>query len=143
MIVVDTNVVSELVRTDPDPTVLLWFSGLRPDELCLTATVTAEIYDGISRLPPGRRRDTLQTHVDELLGTAFGSRVLPFDHPSARVYALVVERRRRAGRPIAIADAQIAAVCLRHDATLATRNVPDFDHLGIDVVNPWTAETHT
>lgn len=137
MIVLDTNVVSETTRERPDPRIAAWLGALTESEVHITATVVAELSSGVARLPIGRRRLELQDRLDLVLEQDFGSRVLAFDVEAARAYAVVVELRRRVGRPIQIADAQIAATCLVHDAALATRNVRDFDGCGIRVIDPW------
>lgn len=140
MIVLDTNVVSEVTRPRPDPGVLAWIRELPGPDVRLTATVVAELCEGVARLPESRRRVAMQDHLDLILEEDFGDRILPFDADAARAYAAVIEIRRRQGRPIQIADAQIAAVCLVHDATLVTRNARDFEGCGFPVIDPWTTE---
>jgi toxin FitB len=137
LIVLDTNVVSETMRARPEPAVLTWLDRQQPDQLWLTAVNVAELMVGVARLPPGLRRQQLAEGVAGVLEQDFAGRVLSFDTDAAAVYAELVAVRERAGRPIAIADAQIAAICLRHGATLATRNQKDFDALGLPLVNPW------
>lgn len=139
MIVLDTNVISESRRPRPDAHVETWLAGTSASESYLTATVVAEIASGISVLPPGRRRLELHDALDLLVEEDFAGRVLPFSLAAAWAYARVVEVRRRQGRPIAVADAQIAAVCLVHGARLATRNTADFEGLGLELVDPWGA----
>ncbi|MGI8869019.1 MAG: type II toxin-antitoxin system VapC family toxin [Mycobacteriales bacterium] len=135
MIVIDTNVVSEMMRERPDPTVLGWADAA--GRLCTTAVTLAEIEHGIARLPDGRRRDRLAATAATVFAD-YGEAILPFDARAARRYARIVVGRERAGRPIPAADAQIAAICLSRQATLATRNTGDFDATGIDLINPWT-----
>ncbi|MFT4135653.1 type II toxin-antitoxin system VapC family toxin [Microbacterium sp.] len=137
MIVLDTNVVSEARRRRPDGRVTAWLAEVMESEVYLTATVVAEVASAISVLPPGRRRIELQDALDLLLEHEFAGRVLPFDLAGAFAFAHVIELRRRQGRPIDVADAQIASVCLAHDAALATRNVGDFAGLGLRVIDPW------
>lgn len=137
MIVVDTNVVSEASRIVPDARVDGWFKRRVGEELYVTATVAAELYFGIERMPPGRRRTTLSSRIGLILDQYFDDRITPFDDAAARAYATIQAIRRRSGRPISMGDAQIAAVCLVHDATLATRNTRDFQECGIRLVNPW------
>ena len=136
MIVVDTNVTSELMRPSPSPAVSAWLRAQNPNELHTTAVTAAEIGYGISRLPDGHRRDLL---ADAAVGifSAFSEHVLPFDVAAAAEYAGIVVNRERAGSPINGFDAQIASICRRHQAVLATRNVKDFAGTGIDLTNPW------
>jgi len=136
VIVADTNVVSELMRPAPSPLVVEWAHGVPAAELCTTAITVAEVCYGIERLPRGKRKQLLAATADEVF-TAFADKVLPFDGDAARQYAPVVLRREQAGRPISGFDAQIAAICHAHHATLATRNTGDFEATGIDVVDPW------
>jgi len=137
VIVVDTNVVSDLMRPQPAGEVVAWFAGQDPTVLRLTSVTVAELLYGIARLPRGRRRDSLNAAADELT-LRFADDVLAFDLAAARRYSAIVTARERAGTPIAALDAQIAAICLVHDAMLATRNVKDFAETGVDIVNPWS-----
>lgn len=137
-ILLDTNVLSEILRSEPSPAVLAWFAGQGAQALVVSAVTQAEMLLGARLLPPGRRRDKLQGALDGLFGTDFGGRVLPFDTAAVPHYVDVVAARRSAGRPISQFDAQIAAIALRHDATLATRNVKDFEGCGLRLVDPWT-----
>lgn len=136
MIVVDTNVVSELMRPSPEPIVVDWVLSHRVGELCTTSITLAEIRSGIERLPAGRRRDALRSSAEQAFA-AFDKQVLPFDAASAAEYATVVTLRERAGAPIDGFDAQIAAICRARGSGLATRNVKDFRDTRIDVVDPW------
>ena len=136
MIVVDTNVMSELMKPSPESAVREWVRAQDPDELHTTAIGLAEIRYGIERLSGGRRRDLLRTTADEIFA-AFENQILPFDAAAARHYATIVTTRDDAGLPIDGFDAQIAAICSLHHATLATRNVKDFLGTGIAVTNPW------
>ena len=136
MIVVDTNVTLELMRPSPSPAVADWVRARSVTELYTTSISFAEIRYGIERLPAGRRRDLLRAAADEVF-TAFAEHVLPFDVTAAAHYAGIVHGRDRAGSPIDGFDAQIASICVAHDAALATRNVRDFRGTGIDVIDPW------
>ena len=140
MIVVDTNVVSELTRLTPAPAVMAWFSEQDPAALFLTAVSEAELRAGVAILPAGRRRDRLATEVDTMVEQDFAGRVLPFDSAAARAYAAIAAGRRSAGRPIIDADCQIAAIARARDAAVATRNTGDFEHCGIAVIDPWARE---
>lgn len=136
MIVVDTNVASELMRPTPTRSVVDWVRSRRGRELYTTAITLAEIRYGIERLPDSHRKVLLRTTADDVFA-AFKGQVLPFDAPAAVQYALVVTRRDAAGSPIDGFDAQIASICRTHGAPLATRNVKDFQGTGIDTINPW------
>lgn len=137
MIVLDTNVISELARQEPDPGVLSWLDSLDASEVATTAVTAAELRYGVARLPDGRRKRELTLMIRGILAEDFHGRVLPFDERSSAWYADIVTGRERIGRPIGVADAQIAAICHDLGATLATRNVPDFEETGIELVNPW------
>ena len=139
MIIIDTNVVSELMRATPDPAVLAWFAGHAADTLFLTAISEAELRTGAAILPVGQRRDRLVGAIDAMIDQDFAGRILPFDSPAARCYAETAAARRAAGKPIMDADCQIAAIARACNAAIATRNVKDFEGCGIDVINPWNA----
>ena len=138
MIILDTNVVSELMRPEPDARVRQWVSGLRADELGTTAVTVAEIRHGIERLPDGRRREGLLSAATDLFA-AFGELVQPFDALAAAWFGRVMVRRAGLGLPIEGFDAQIAAICRARGAVLATRNVKDFLETGVEVIDPWSA----
>ena len=140
MVVIDTNVVSELMRLTPEPAVMAWFSRQDSADLYLTAVSEAELRAGAAILPAGRRRDRLAAEVDAVLREDFTGRVLPFDSAAARAYAAIAASRRSAGRPILEADCQIAAIARARDAAVATRNGADFEHCGIAVIDPWTED---
>jgi hypothetical protein len=140
MIVLDTNVVSELMRPEPAPAVLAWLRQRSGGSLHTTTVTVAEIRYGIARLPEGRRRETLQQAASEIFA-AFPRQVIPFDLAAANTYADVVTGRESIGNPIDGFDAQIAAICRSHAATLATRNTKDFIDTGITLVNPWEETT--
>jgi toxin FitB len=137
LIVLDTNVLSEMMRPAPDATVAAWISA-RPASSLFTTTVTqAEILYGLALLPSTRRRKRLEAAVSEIFATDLAGRVLPFDQAAARSYAEIAAARRKAGRPLAQFDAQIAAIARSRGADVATRNVTDFEGCGIDVTDPW------
>lgn len=139
-VVLDTNVISELMRATPDLQVEEWVRGVQPALVHTTAVTLAEVRFGIARLPAGRRRALLGDAAEEVFG-AFADRVLPFDIAAAGHYAEVVIAREHAGIPIAGSDAQIAAICRVVRAALATRNTGDFAGLGLDLIDPWRAGT--
>ncbi len=135
MIVLDTNVVSELAKPTPSSVVVAWLDA--QDGLAIAAPALAELRFGIARLPDGERRTTLNEAIDGLVADDLDGLVLAFDRASADAYGLIAAARERAGRPIGIADAQIAAICLVRNAVLATRNVRDFLDTGIEIIDPW------
>lgn len=138
MIVVDTNIVSELMRPSPFERVREWVREQPARELYTSAVTVAEVLYGIERLPRGRRQEDLKSSATELFGS-FADQVLAFDAAAAEQYALVVSHRERLGMPIEGFDARIAAICRVRGAALATRNVSDFRETGIAVVNPWNS----
>ena len=140
MIILDTNVISELARTDPEPNVVNWLDSLPAAEVATTAVTAAELLYGVARLPDGRRRDSLAETIDALIREEFRDRIEPFDVRAAEQYATIVVGRVKKGRPISMADAQIAAICRARSAALATRNTGDFTDTGIDLINPWKAD---
>ncbi|RZQ59949.1 type II toxin-antitoxin system VapC family toxin [Amycolatopsis suaedae] len=140
MIILDTNVVSELMRQAPEPAVVAWADRRSAGELFLTAVTAAELLHGVARLPAGKRRSALTEHIRGLLDTDFDGRILPFTADAAVEYAVVIAARERAGRPITVADAQIAAIARVYGATLATRNVADFAGTGVALADPWAGE---
>ena len=139
MIVLDTNVVSELFRREPDTRVVAWLESLDGD-VAITAITLAELLTGVRRLPEGRRKADLEAAVVAAVEPYRGGHaVLPFDDECAAPYAEILSGRERAGLPIATADAQIAAICRAHGAMCATRNTKDFVETGIDLIDPWSS----
>lgn len=138
VLVLDTNVISELMRPGPAPTVTTWLALQTPTDVFLTAVTEAELRYGVALIPDGRRRRALERVVDGIISEDFRGRVLPFDSQVAPAYARIVSERRAAGRPISQLDAQIAAIAFTHAATLATRNVRDFEGCNLELVDPWT-----
>ena len=142
MIILDTNVVSELMKPVSDAAVERW-TALQPAEsLYVTSITRAEIFLGILLLPKGKRRVQLEEAAEGLFAEDFGARVLSFGGEAARRYAEIAAARRRAGRPISHFDAQIAAIAGVHDATLSTRNIDDFKGCGVKLLNPWLPSKH-
>lgn len=135
MIVIDTNVLSEPLRTRPEPRVLAWLSTVS-GEVGLTSISIGEILTGVRRLPAGRRRDGLLAEVERSFGT-YAALVMPYDEPAARTYAAMNESRRVAGHPLSVEDGMIAAICRSRGLALATRNTKDFHGLGLELVDPW------
>ena len=141
MIILDTNVVSELIRATPDPGVRAWINSRPSAQIGTTAITAAELYYGVARLPVGQRRQQLAIAVSALLNDALRGRIVPFDERAARRYADVITGREHAGRPIGVPDAQIAAICRELGAVLATRNIRDFEETGVEFIDPWQADT--
>ncbi len=137
MIVLDTNVLSEIMRAKPDPVVLDWLDAQQPDDLWLNSVVAAELLFGVARLPEGARKQQLALAVSAMLEQDFAAQILSFDLSAASVYAVMLAERARIGASMAKADAQIAAICLSRDATLATRNTRHFEGVGLSLMNPW------
>ena len=137
MFVLDTNVVSELLRPAPNPAVVAWVAGRPGGNLFLTAIGEGELRFGVAIMPAGARRDALAADVDAMLREDFARRVLPFDSLAARGYATIAAARRRAGRSVSQADCQIAAIAASRGWRVVTRNVRDFEETGVAVINPW------
>jgi predicted nucleic acid-binding protein len=133
----DTDVVSELVRVRPEQRVLDWVARRMAADLCLSAITLGELIRGAARLPEGRRRTSLRRWLDVDLRREFEERILAFDQSTARIWGDLMGEADRRGRPRAAIDAQIAATALQHDLTLATRNTADFAGLDLPLVNPW------
>jgi toxin FitB len=139
VIVLDTNVLSELMRSEPAAAVFTWVSAQPRATLYTTSVSKAEILYGIAVLPEGRRRLALAAAAEAVFADDFGGRVLPFDEAAAVHYAEIVASRRREGRPIEAFDAQITATAMVAGAGLATRDTEDFAGCGLTVINPWEA----
>ena len=137
MFILDTNVISEIIRPIPDEQVLEWAGNQASEDLFLTAISEAELRYGAAVLPLGSRREKLQQEIDGMLKWDFAGRVLPFDSEAAQAYAVIGAERRAAGLPISLADCQIAAIAHATGATIATRDTGGFRGCGVEVVNPW------
>lgn len=135
--ILDTNVLSELLRTRPSPSVLAWFAAQGPYSLSVTAVTQAEMMLGARLLPKGKRRTALERALSAMFDEDFSGRILPFDSRAVAAYVEIVAERRALGRPISQFDAQIAAIARSTGAALATRNTVDFEHCGIDLIDPW------
>jgi predicted nucleic acid-binding protein len=136
VIILDTNVVSEVMRTAPSPVVLNWLAR-HQDQLYTTTVTLGEILYGIEIVPDGKRRRDLLNGADKMFTQVFIGRIFPFDEQAARAFATAAAARKRRGTPISELDAQIAAIAYMHGATLATRNTADFEGCDIRLVNPW------
>ncbi len=137
MIVLDTNVLSELLRPTPAPQVEAWLAAQDGANVYFTAVGEAELRHGVAILPAGRRRDALAQAIEGMLDEDFRDRILPFDREAARAYAAIAAERRAAGRPISQFDCQIAAIARAHGASVATRNTGDYEGCGVAVIDPW------
>jgi predicted nucleic acid-binding protein len=137
MIILDTNVVSELLRPAPNHAVLRWLDGQDTYDFYLSAIVVAELYTGITCMPEGKRRSELQNRLDLILEKEFPERILPFDTACAIQHAELMGANRRRGTLVSIPDNQIAATCLHYGAALATRNTKDFIYSGVTLIDPW------
>ncbi|MBT1174412.1 type II toxin-antitoxin system VapC family toxin [Bifidobacterium sp. LC6] len=137
MIVLDTNVVSEILKKDnSDHNVINWFIQLPPQE-CRTTTITiAELLYGLAIKPVGQRRDNLSQTIQAFIAT-YRDRTWSFNQTAASHYAAIAASRRQTGRPIGVQDAMIAAIARSHGAAVATRNIKDFEGTGVELINPW------
>jgi predicted nucleic acid-binding protein len=143
MILLDTNVVSELMRPAPSEAVLAWFAAQDAADLYLSAIGEAELRRGAAMLPADKRRDQLMATIDAMIAEDFAGRILPFNSAAAQAFVLVFLERRAAGRPISFADGQIAATARAQGAAIATRNTADFAGCGIAVIDPWAHQQGT
>ena len=137
MIILDTNVMSELMRTRPDDLVIDWIQSQSPHSLYMTSINVFELSTGLFTLPTGRRRTQLTELLDALMAGLVDQRLLVFDRAAADRSARIMAKLRAAGRPIDIRDAMIGGIALANGATLATRNIRHFTKTGVRLVNPW------
>lgn len=137
MLILDTNVISEILRPLPNEAVVSWFESLPKQQLFTTAVTQAEILYGIALLPPGSRRRNLLDVARLIFEEDLENHILPFDGEAAKHYAEIGAARKSAGRPITQFDAMIASIARLHGAKIATRNTSDFENCGIEMVNPW------
>ena len=139
MIVLDTNVISELMRAKPHPAVLAWVSAQARATLYTTSINQTEILYGIAMLPTGRRRTALAAAAEAMFAEDLAGRVLPYDGAGAARYAEIVVARRRIGNPIEAFDALIAATALTAGASVGTRDIGGFDECGLTLIDPWAS----
>lgn len=137
MIIVDTNVISELFRPAPAKQVEAWLADQDGANLYFTTIGEAELRHGVAILPSGKRRTALTRAIEGILEEDFRDRILPFDRPAASAYVAIAADRRALGRPISQFDCQIAAIARAHGASVATRNTSDYESCGVDLLNPW------
>jgi len=139
MILLDTNVLSEVTKPTPAAEVEAWLGTQPVESLFISAVTEAELRFGLALLPEGQRRDRLLEALEDMLTEDFAGRILPFDSAAASAYARIASDRRKIGRPIAQFDAQIAAIAWSRNAALATRNIGDFERCGVRLFDPWRA----
>jgi hypothetical protein len=139
MVVLDTNVISEMTRSAPESNVVAWYQRQDSASLFTTTVTLAEVFYGLNLLPEGSRRDQLSRFADDFFRQEMAGKILSFDETAAIHYATIRAAKRRLGLSMSAFDAQIAAIAVAAGATVATRNVSDFEHCGITVVNPWIA----
>ncbi len=137
MIILDTNVISELMREEPHPKVKEWISTQKPIHLGLNVITIAEIQRGLARLPKGKRRSMLETNFTNFVTEAFGGRIFSFDEDVAYIYGDIAAKREKEGFNTDAVDLMIAAIAKSQNAGIATRNTKDFEGCGIKIVNPW------
>lgn len=137
MIILDTNVLSEMLTPSPSPAVESWLAVQPPTSIFITTVTKAELLYGVAILPEGRRKSALHAAIKSIFSEEFSGRILPFDDDASEHYANIASHRRSIGKPISQLDAQIAAIAASCGAKLSTRNVADFEETGVDIVNPW------
>jgi toxin FitB len=137
MIILDTNVVSEPLKPQPDPKVLAWLDAQAPETLYITSINLAELATGIAVLPAGRKRTALQQALDQRMMPLFEGRILHFDAKAAHAFAMLNAKLQMLGHSISFADGAIAAIAVVHGFTLATRNTRDFKNTGVELIDPW------
>lgn len=139
MILLDTNVISEPLRRDPEPRVIEWIDAQALETLYLSAITVAELRSGIALLPPGKRRSALQENLEKQVLPLFTGRVLPFDLTCTRAYADLIAKTKNAGLAIATANGFIAAIAITNSFAVATRDSSPFEAAGSAVINPWNS----
>ena len=139
MIILDTNVISELMRPEPSSVVTAWVAKRPVQELFTTSITEAEIFYGIELLTKGKRREALRAAAEAMFAEDFRGRIFAFGSEAARAFSKIAAHRRQLGKPISNADAQVAAIARVQKARLATRNVTDFMDCELDVIDPWNA----
>ncbi len=137
MIILDTNVLSALMRNDPEEMVIGWLDRQASESIWITSITEFESRYGLALLPDGKRRKALESAFERLLKEDLDGRVLPFDSAAAAQAAMLAAKRQQAGEPVDMRDTQIAGIALARRATIATRNTRHFSGLKVDVVNPW------
>jgi predicted nucleic acid-binding protein len=139
MIILDTNVVSEPSQPRPFSAVMEWLAAQDGAELFTTTATEAELNYALALVPAGRRREELANALSRFLVVELEERILPFDRAAAREFGIIAAARRKAGLEIKVFDSQIAAIAKVHGAAVATRDVADFEHSGVELINPWNS----
>ncbi|MCU1717701.1 type II toxin-antitoxin system VapC family toxin [Pseudomonas sp. 5P_3.1_Bac2] len=139
MILLDTNVLSELMKANPEPAVIAWVDAQPVSELFTSSISVAEVLYGIARMPEGKRKQSFFNLAQVMFDQDFAGRIVAFDADAAVYFASLAAGSEAKGRVVGLADGQIAAIAAVYDAQVATRNVRHFDSLGVQVINPWDA----
>ncbi len=137
MILLDTNIISEVMKAAPDPSVVVWLNSQASNKLHLSSISIGEIAYGIRILPAGKRRSELHARFESFVKRAFDQRVLSYDEAAARTYGEIMGKRRELGRPTSVPGGQIAAIARSRSLAVATRNLNDFEHCGVELINPF------
>lgn len=137
MILLDTNVVSEVMKSRPVEAVVAWLNEQQSEKLYVSAITIGEIAYGLRILPDGKRRAGLRERFERFVALAFEQRVLAYDESAARIYGELMGDRKELGYPMSVPDGQIAAIARLNHLAVATRNVQDFENCGIEIVNPF------
>lgn len=137
MILLDTNIISEMMKPLPQTEVVKWLNQQESNQLFISTVTIAEITYGINVLPEGRRRHQIDEAFYKIITTAFKHRVLSFDNAAAQIYGKIMAKRKLSGKPMGIADGQIAAIANSQELALATRNIRDFVDCGLKLINPF------
>lgn len=137
MILLDTNIVSEVMRVAPEPAVLKWLNNSDASDLYISTITIGEISYGLQIMPEGQRREAVNERFEQFIDRGFSHRVLAFDEFAAFTYGEIMARRKRIGRPMSVPDGQIASIARVRSMAVATRNMLDFEETGIELINPW------
>ena len=141
MILLDTNIISELMKTKPDANVIRWIDQQDVMQLTLSTITIAEISYGLNVLPEGQRKSSLEMSFNNVLREGFEYRVFAFDEVAAHLYGKIMSRRKELGKPMSLPDGQIAAIARAQNAAVATRNLSDFSNCGLELINPFESST--
>ena len=137
MILLDTNVISEVMKVAPSANVLKWLNDQSSSAVHVSTVTVGEITYGLRILPDGRRRHQLQEKFEQFIALAFAQRILGYDEAAARLYGEIMGLRKELGRPMSVPDGQMAAIARCHGLSVATRNAGDFEDCGVDLLNPF------
>lgn len=143
MIILDTNIISEIMKLEPSDSVMSWLNKQETIKLFITTITIAEISYGLNILPKGKRRATLEEAFDNAISDAFRHQILPFDESSAHMYGKMMGLKKKLGHPVSVPDGQIASIARVNDAIVATRNIRDFTDCGLELINPFSKSSLT